>query len=227
MTDQMEQELRHLFAEDAEAAPVSAGLAEGALRQVRRRRHAQLAWATGAVAATVAAVAVVSGGLLGGQRVGDQFASPPAASKGPLPAPAGIAPMGALNPGGAAASCVEEYSPASVTGRAFAFDGTIAAIGPARSNRPGAGLDLVAATFTVNQWFQGGSGATVTVDINPPEARRSIDDSGPSYGVGTRLLVSGEPRWGGAPLTDAIVWGCGFTRYYDQATANSWRAAFG
>jgi hypothetical protein len=74
-----------------------------------------------------------------------------------------------------------------------------------------------------------GSGPTVTVDITPPQAGRSIDMSElvPAYGVGTRLLVSGAPRWGGSALTDAIAWGCGFTRYYDEATANSWRAAFG
>jgi len=34
----------------------------------------------------------------------------------------------------------------------------------------------------------------------------------PSYGVGSRLLVSGEPRWGGGALTNAIAWGCGFTQ---------------
>lgn len=53
-------------------------------------------------------------------------------------------------------------------------------------------LNLVAATFTVNQWYAGGSGSTATVDFTPPEAGQSSDDSGPSFGVGTRLLVSGE-----------------------------------
>jgi len=232
MTDHLEQELRHLFAEDAERAPVSAALAQGAIRRVRQRPHAHLAWATGAAAATVAAVAVVSGVLLGGQPDGDQLATPPVASKGTLPSPSGIARQGPLSQGNAAASCVEAYSLTSLKGRAFAFDGTVTAIGPARSNRPGVRLDLVAATFTVNEWFRGGSSPTATVDMSPPRSAQPIDMSAetwePSYGVGTRLLVSGEPRWGGAPLKDAIAWeGCGgFTRYFDKATADGWRAAF-
>ena len=231
MTEQLEQVLRHVFAEDAEQAPVSATLAQGALRRVRQRRNAQLAWAAGAAAATVA-VAVVGGGLLGGQPVGHPLATPPAASKGTLPSPTGIARTGPLDQGNGSASCVEAYSLTSLKGRAFAFDGTVTSIGPARSNRPGVRLDLVAATFTVNEWFRGGSSPTVTVDMSPPRAAQPIDMSagawGPSYGVGTRLLVSGEPRWGGAPLDDAIAWeGCGgFTRYFDKVTADSWRAAF-
>jgi hypothetical protein len=236
MTEHLEQELRQLFNEDAEQAPVSAALTEGALRRVRRRRHAQLAWATGAAAAALAAVAVVSGALLGGQPVGSQQATasattrvstPTVASKNPLSTPTGLSPRGPLNAGSEFPSCVEEYSPRSVTGRAFAFDGTVSAIGPARTNRPGGRLDLVAATFAVMHWYEGGSGSTVTVDITPPEPGASIGETGPSYGLGTRLLVSGEPRWGGSALADAIAWGCGFTRYYDEATANSWRAAFG
>ena len=152
---------------------------------------------------------------------------PAVRSTAPTPpaTPSGIAPKGPLKSGGSEA-CVEEYSPARVTERAFAFDGTITAIGPARSNRPGVGLDLVAATFTVNHWYKGGSSSTVTVDIDHTGAGKSIEDSPPAYGIGSRLLVSGEPRWGGAALTDAIAWGCGFTRYYDKATAGSWRAAF-
>jgi hypothetical protein len=43
--------------------------------------------------------------------------------------------------------------------------------------------------------------------------------------MGSRLLVSGEPRWGGTPLEDPIAWGCGFTRYYDSGTAKSWKQA--
>jgi hypothetical protein len=232
MTEQLEQELRLVFAEDAERAPVSAALAQGALRRVRHRRHAQVAWATGAAAAMVAAVAVVSGGLHGGQPAGHRLATPPAAlatppvaSKAPLAIPSGIAQTGPLK-GGGNAWCVEEYSPTRVTGRAFAFDGTVTAIGPARTNRPGVELDLVAATFTVNHWYKGGSGSTVTVDIDHLGDGRWIEDSAPAYGIGTRLLVSGGPRWGGAALTDAIASGCGFTRYYDQPTADSWRAAF-
>lgn len=212
MTEQLEHELRHLFAEDAERAPAATDLAAGALRRVRRRRNTRLAWAAGAlVAASLATVALLGGGLLGGQPTG--VVSPPT-----------VAPQGPL-PDGGSASCVEQYSPAAVNGRSFAFDGTVTAIGPGRSDRADTGLDLVAATFTVNEWFEGGSGSAVTVDITPPDAAPSSGASAPAYEVGTRLLVSGEPRWGGAPLTDAIAWGCGFTRYYDEETASSWRAA--
>ena len=225
MTEQLEQELRLVFAEDAERTPVSAALGQGALRRVRHRRHAYVAWATGAAAAMVAAAAVVSGGLLGGQPVGRPPATPSVASQGPLAIPSGLAPTGPLRSGGNA-SCVEEYSPTGVARGAFAFDGTITAIGPARTNRPGVELDLAAVTFTVNHWYKGGSRSAVTVDIDHTGAGKSIEDSAPAYGIGSRLLVSGMPRWGGAALTDAIAWGCGFTRYYDKATADSWRAAF-
>ncbi len=48
----------------------------------------------------------------------------------------------------------------------------------------------------------------------------------PAYEVGKPLLVSGEPRWGGAPLKDAIAWSCGgFTRYYEPSVAAEWRTA--
>ena len=116
-----------------------------------------------------------------------------------------------------------------MTERAFAFDGTVTEIGKGTTNRPGSGhIDFSAVTFAVNEWFHGGSGSTVTIDMLDPS--RSISESidgkaPPSYAVGTRLLVSGEPRWGGVPLADAIGWGCGFTRYYDAATADEWRAA--
>ena len=259
MTEQLEQELRKLFAEDAERAPVSGTLSEGALRRVRLRRRAQLSWATGAAAATVAAVAVVGGGLLRGQPGGDGLAAPPVVSRSSQPSPSAVAPTGPLSTG-AAASCAEEYSPARVTARAFAFDGTVTAIGPSRTNTPewiqelaregAVPLPLVAATFTVHEWYAGGSGSTVTVDMSPPSPGSAHSngagtaEGGPSYGVGARLLVSGEHRSNDAapikPLPPGTTWkariggpnfliawdGCGFTRYHDKATADSWRAAF-
>ena len=55
------------------------------------------------------------------------------------------------------ASCVEGYSLETLAHRAFAFDGTIVRIGPATTNRAGATtIPLVAATFDVNRWFDGG-----------------------------------------------------------------------
>ncbi|MDP9405582.1 MAG: hypothetical protein M3O86_03130 [Actinomycetota bacterium] len=125
-------------------------------------------------------------------------------------------------PASGSASCVEEYSPEGVANRAFAFDGVVTSIGPGQSNRGGDGsLDLAAVTFALNEWFSGGTSPTVTVDME----RVPLPEGDPSYGVGSRLLVSGEPRWGGAPLDDPIAWGCEFTRYYDAPTADAWRKA--
>ena len=227
MSSPTEQQLRDLLAAEAAAAPRAVGLAEGALRKVRHRRRVRTAWATGLVA-----VAAVTTGLLTieefGQRPQDSAVAVSVESTGersptssdPAPNPAG-APVE-----GTAASCVEEYSPAAVTGRAFAFDGTVTAIGPARSNRPGVELELSGVTFRVHTWFRGGSGDTVTVDLDTPRGTlSSAEPSVPTYDIGTRLLVSGEPRWGGAPLDAPIAWSCGFTRSYDAQTAAEWSAA--
>ncbi len=61
----------------------------------------------------------------------------------------------------------------------------------------------------------------------PVTASADPSDPGYAYGVGSRLLVSGEARWGGSPLEDPIGWGYGFSRYYDPETATAWRDALG
>jgi hypothetical protein len=98
-------------------------------------------------------------------------------------------------------------------------------IGEGATNKVDKGqLDTAAVTFQVNEWFKGGAGETVTVDLMAPTSNIAGNDT-PLYEEGTRLLVSGEPRWGGAPLDDAIAWSCGgFTRYYESAVADDWRA---
>lgn len=133
---------------------------------------------------------------------------------------------GAL-PGGEAASCVERYDPQAVTGRAFAFDGVVVAVGDSVSDRGDEGdLGLPGVTFEVREWFSGGRGDTVTVDLQPPTTGSDEpSDPGYAYGVGSRLLVSGEARWGGSPLEEPIAWGCGFSRYHDAETAAAWREA--
>ncbi len=131
-------------------------------------------------------------------------------------------------PDGGAASCVESYAPDAVVGRAFAFDGVVVDVGLSVSDRGDeADLGLPGVTLEVREWFSGGQADTVTVDIQLPAAG-SADPSDPgyAYGVGSRLLVSGEARWGGSPLEDPIAWGCGFSRYYDPETAAAWRNAF-
>jgi hypothetical protein len=136
----------------------------------------------------------------------------------------GADPVGAL-PDGGAPSCVEQYTPQAVGHRAFAFDGTVTDIGTAEGT--GANdLGYVAVTFTVNEWYHGADTGTVTIDMASPEATsEETSVSGGSYAVGSRLLVSGEPRWGGGALDDAVAWGCGFTRYFDEQDADRWRAS--
>lgn len=123
-------------------------------------------------------------------------------------------------------SCVEPYSPAAARGHAFAFDGDVVSVGPSVTNRSdGADLDVVGVTFAVREWFAGGGDDTFTVDMPPPgHCPEASSESGPEYTTGTRLLVSGEPRWGGPPQNSPIAWTCGFTRYYDPQTAAQWRS---
>lgn len=218
MTEQLEEELRILFHEDALRAPGATSLAADVRRLTRRRRRVQFAWggAGTALAASVAVAAVLVGsGQSTQESPEDRIAGPPA-----------ISGEGAL-PDSGMASCVESYDVGDpVAGRAFAFDGTVAAIGPARTDREELESGLVGVRFAVNEWFAGGSLDTVVIDLTHPD-HSGLDEFPPAYGVGTRLLVSGEPRWGGAPLDDPIAWGCGFTRYYDEATASDWTKAFG
>lgn len=146
----------------------------------------------------------------------DASRNPTAGRSGPLP--------------GGATSCVEVYAPAAVSQRAFAFDGVVLEVGPSVSDRGDeADLNLPGVTFEVREWFSGNPGSdTVTVDV-PSATTRSEDSSDPGYalGPGSRLLVSGESRWGGSSLESPIAWGCGFSRYYDARTAKAWRSAFG
>ena len=233
VTEQLERELRVLFAEDAERAPRPTGLAARARRAAPAPRKAvgprrRLAWGAGLlVAASASAAALFAVGMLPG--TGDT-SSPSAAtdsadrspSSGPTGDRTGPLPAAALT------SCAAEYSPRALAGMSFAFDGTVTAIEEGVTDRAGAGpSDYAGVTFAVTEWFRGEGGATVTVDMDAPTDVTAAGETVPSYAVGTRLLVSGEPRWGGAPLDDPIAWGCGFTRYYDASTAADWRRAGG
>ena len=214
MTEQLERELRLLFAEDSERAPAAVALADETRRRVRQRRQSRLAWGAGVlVAASVAALAGLGGGPLSGSPAREQAVARSPESR----------LTGALPVGDAAASCAYEYSPRRLADRAFVFDGTVTAFGPAHSDRPRGVLHHAGVTFTVNEWFAGGSGPTVTVDMPPPGAWS--EDGLTAYGIGTRLLVSGDHRWGGTTMADAAAGYCGFTRYYDQSTADDWREA--
>jgi hypothetical protein len=167
----------------------------------------------------------------GGQDSADQADDRLAAPASPLPSASSATPRtevvrtGPVEDKLSAASCVEGYTSATLRNRAFAFDGTVLSIGPAGTNKPDKGaLPTAAVTFTVNEWFEGGSGETATVDLMSPD--RVAGDDTPLYEEGTRMLISGEPRWGGQPLEDAIAWSCGgFTSYYELKLADEWRAA--
>lgn len=224
MSTPTEQQLRELFAAEAGVAPEGGDLVEGALRKVRHHRRVRGAAVTGLGVAVAAIGGVLVTGV-SGHPVQRPSVAAPTHSAALLPTTgAATTPPGGGS--GVSASCIEGYSPAALAERAFAFDGTVTAIGPAGSNRPGVAPPLASVTFRVNQWFRGGSGPTVTVDMDaPPTASSSSDSSVPAFTVGTRLLVSGEPRWGGAPLDAAIAWGCGFTRSYDFQTAAEWATA--
>ncbi len=167
--------------------------------------------------APLAVLALAGCGASDGARVAAEASASPS-----VPASqdaASVASRGEPLDTASAALCVATYSPAAVGERSFAFDGTVVDVADGTTNKPGKGdLDTVAVSFDVTEWFRGGSGPTVTVDMGRFGASA----------VGDRLLVSGEPRWGGAPLQDAIAWGgeCGgFTQTYNAAVAAEWRAA--
>jgi len=125
-------------------------------------------------------------------------------------------------PDGGGSSCVEWYSPATLQNRDFAFDGIVVGVGPSVSDRGDDGdLNLAGITFEVGEWFAGGDADEVTVDLQNLSEGTAEEDL--PFELRARLLVSGEPRWGGVPLDSPIAWGCGFSRYYDEDTATAWR----
>lgn len=137
---------------------------------------------------------------------------------------AGTLPAGPL-PATDGASC-SAYSPAMVAGKDFALDGTVTAIGEQRFPLlPGETWAdaYYSVTFRVHAWYRGGAGGTVTLHMDGPFPETPEGGSVEAYAHGTRLLVSGV-------LSDVegqglIGQGCGFTRYYDEATAAEWAAA--
>ncbi|WP_327278479.1 hypothetical protein OG609_44830 (plasmid) [Streptomyces sp. NBC_01224] len=197
----------------------------------RRKRHVSV------LSAAAAMTLVLGGGIVAQAFIGGGAPSVNDSAQGasmtpPSPAPATDLdnPTSELSgplPDADAASCANAYTAEAIANRAFAFDGVVVDIGPARSSRSGEGLGGVGVTFAVREWFSDGTGPNITVDMGSPTAGTQdvTADFFHSYAIGSRLLVSGEPRWGGSPLDAPIAWGCGFTRYYDQQTAESWRQA--
>lgn len=222
----LEDSLRSMLADDARAAPAADHVVRRVVERTRRRETGRRVGLTvGLVAAATAAVVVVPQVLDG--RGGDTTGAPVAT--GTSSSVVSDGPTGEVfaNVG---TSCSLQYSPKEVSRRAIAFDGTVTAIGPGNSNRGDEGdLDYAGVTFQVHEWFRGGGTGTITIDLDQPGSGRGEigTEHGPAYGVGSRLLVSGEHRWGLATDDDLIGWTCGFTRYYDPQTAAAWRRAAG
>jgi hypothetical protein len=114
--------------------------------------------------------------------------------------------------------CEPPGSVADIAERSFSFDGTVTVIGtPTASDASMSRYTTV--TFAVNEWFKGGKGESTSVTMPAPlESGEIQGEAGPSYGKGSRLLVSGER------LGDTLrAWGCGYTRYADATTSADWR----
>lgn len=102
------------------------------------------------------------------------------------------------------ASCVEPYSPATLSRRTFAFDGTLTAV---------AGDSV---TFKVTQRFRGTPADEVTLTAMGMTGTTITSAGGPTLVVGDRYLVAGD---------DQFVWACGFTQPYDASVAAAWMKA--
>ena len=237
MSTSIEDQLRRMFADDAERAPVLLDIpavtdhAQQARERHRQQRSRHVRLGIGASILAAASVAGLSIALWG--PFGDEQSSDPpnaqAPPSTPLRTPSGSTPV-EPSPAGALPDpdflrCSMFYSAEELDQvSAFAFDGTVAEIGVAPSQPAEDEAGYVGVTFEVHEWFDGGTGTTATVDMFPPDVL-AFEATPPPYQTGTRLLVSGNPRSGGAPTDQAVAEGCGFTRYYDAQTAQDWRAA--
>ncbi|MEV0902931.1 hypothetical protein [Actinoplanes sp. NPDC049802] len=200
MSEHLEQQLRDVFAQDADEAPILSPATVGQVAgRVRRRRHLSVA------AGAAVLVVLVSGTALAGAAT---FGDPPKSRSETV-----TARYGEL-PDARGADCSAYRSAGDLATRDFAFDGTVEGIASPATSQP---VPYTAVTFTVHEWFRGGSGNRATVTMMAPLGTGVyVSEAGPSYMVGTRLLVSGD-SWVAAT--------CGYTRYYDEATAAAWRAA--
>ena len=117
-------------------------------------------------------------------------------------------------------SCAFEYNSETLAARSLAFDGTLVSVGDVADSQMG---NVPAATFDVNHWFRGGDTPQVTVQFDMGTISEFVQD----VTTGARLLVAGEPRWGGQALNDPVAWGCGFTQPWSSTSAQQWSAVFG
>ncbi len=108
--------------------------------------------------------------------------------------------------GTTSAACVEQYSPASLANRAFAFDGTVTAVSGEK------------VTFAVNTAYRGAVGDRITLDAPGMTGTAITSAGGANLAVGERYLVAGDATF---------VWACGFTQPYDEDVAADWSEALG
>lgn len=220
---ELDRTLSRLIGEEAarEAEVIPPPLADLHARAAGRRRRRWIVLAVGAAAAV--AVVATSVQLWPDRSGTTQTAAPAATDESSVEGSTAAAGKRGALPQSAGASCTEEYSLDALTSRAFAFDGVVVGVGPSVSDRGDQGdLGLSGVTFEVREWFTGGDAQEVTVDLQGVN-----NESGAEWGlpfeIGQRLLISGEPRWAGAPLDSPIAWSCGFSRFYDEQTASQWR----
>lgn len=157
------------------------------------------------LAIAASAVVVVLAGIIGVVVAAqDDDTGATAAATTTTSGPRAITP-GGRTPGGTAGSCIEQYDLTTLAHREVAVDATVRSV------------DGDAVTLTVNQWFKGGAGETVT--FNGASALGGITSAGASIDLspGSRLLVSGD---GG------FAWSCSFTQPYEAEVARSWQATF-
>ncbi|SDS44345.1 hypothetical protein [Microlunatus soli] len=187
--------------------PVPTDTVAGLRERIRARHRAvRFRRGLGVAAAVIAAVALVVWPLAPGPAPEAPNASSPDQTTSTSPPPR----LGPIDTA-AAASCAFGYSRRTLGERDWAADATVSELSIHG--------DQARVTLRVGTWYRGGSGAEITARMPAPVEQ---EDAPPGYGVGTRLLVSGD-------LDGSTYWGwaCGFTRYYDQRTATTWKRVFG
>lgn len=202
MPDMKSALTQHVQEQNPNGIPPIAAIAARARR--RRSRHRLVL-----LGAASAAAGVLVAGVVMFQPAQQQTAQD--ANKARVAAPsAQDQPTGEVPVEGTFACTRGSSVPETVITAGFAFDGTITKIEPASADD---GFDDRIVTFSVAEWFSGGEGDTVTVTMYRPK-----EDTPPSYGVGSHLLVSGGHGDG-----TYMAWPCGRTQYYDPDTAKTWR----
>jgi hypothetical protein len=173
-----------------------------------------------ALATAFALVIVLGGGLV--------FASAMGLFGGAAPGnDPGLLAMDQTGPG-LSAMCMEVYSPETIVNRSFAFDGTVRNIEIKEVPGDFGGFEAYWVTLDVDRWYAGGDGDEVSLWMGSRWIAESdtFDESNEPFGLGSRLLVSGEPLEEGS--AELMAWtACGFTKVHTPEMANEWEAAFG